>query len=113
MSIIEDVQQLRTLNIEIKTREKNLRKLRSQRKEIESRVLEYLEMSGEPGLKFRDMTVIAKQRNKRSYMKKTEKQNVGMSILEKHGIRNSKEALDELLNAMQGSRELESKLQVL
>lgn len=113
MSIVDDVTELKRLDIEIKRQQTELRRLRNQKKDCEKRILDYLDTTEQPGLRFHDMTIIATDRKKRRYKKKSEKEEAGKIILQKHGIYNSKEALDELLNAMRGSPERESKLQIL
>jgi len=113
MSIVEDVKQLKLLDTEIKRQQNELRKLRNQKKECEKRILDYLETTEQPGLRFRDMTIIAKDSRRRRYKKKSEKEEAGQMILKKHGIYNSKEALEELLSAMRGSPEHQSKLQII
>jgi len=113
MSIIEDVQELKRLQIEIKRQQTQLRDLRTHKKECEKRIMDYLETNDQPGLKFRDMTIIAQNTQRRRRKKKQEKQDAGLMILQKHGIYNSKEALDELLSAMRGSPERETQLRIL
>jgi hypothetical protein len=113
MSIVEDVKQLKLLDIEIKRQQTELRKLRNQKKNCEKRIMDYLETTEQPGLRFQGMTIIAKESNKRRYRKKKDKEEAGEMILRRHGIYNSKEALDELLQAMRGSPERESKLHII
>lgn len=113
MSIVEDVLELSNLNDEIKRRQKELRSLRKQKESCETRVLDYLDANEQPGIKFRGMTIIAEERRKRRYRKKQDKISNGEIVLQKYGISNTREALDELLESMRGSPEPNTKLRIL
>lgn len=113
MSIVEDVVELSRLNDEIKRQQKELRVLRKHKEECEKRVLDYLDANEQPGIKFRGMTIIAEERRKRRYRKKKEKIEQGESVLQRYGVSNSREALDELMESMRGSPEPKTKLRIL
>lgn len=103
MSITADVLELKQLDIEIKRVSKQLSTLKTHKIACEKRILEYLEVNDQPGLKMDGTIIVAQDRRRRKYQKKSEKQARGQYILEKHGIYNSKETLDEILEALRGS----------
>lgn len=111
--INHDVKQLTHLADEIKRRRKELNELKKAKAECEERILNYLEANDLPGMRHQGMTIIAEEKKKRRHVKKTERENRGAEILAKHGIYNSKEALDELLEAMRGSPEPKHSLRIL
>lgn len=110
MSIQQDVIELQNLDVELKRLRKQIRDLKTQKDACEKRILEYLEVNEQPGLKMNGMVIMAQDRRRRKYQKKTEKIERGESVLQKHGIYNSREALDELLEAMRGSPEVKPSL---
>lgn len=112
-AITQDVTELKELDLEIKRLSKELKALRKHKEACEARIIEYLDVNDQPGLKYQGVTIIAQDRKKRKYQKKSEKIEKGVRVLEKHGIYNSKEALDEILEAMRGSPEHKSALKFI
>jgi transposase len=112
MSIQDDILELQGLSSEIKRLSKELKRLRDQKKRCESRIQEYLVVNNQPGVKMNGTIIMLQEREKRRPAKKSEKIQRGESVLQKHGIYNSRETLEELLEAMRGSPETTSSLKI-
>jgi len=112
MPIQQDVIELKELDGEMKRLRKRLKTLKDQKDKCEKRILEYLNVNDQPGLKLNGTIVTMEDRRKRKYEKKTDKLARGEYILQKHGIYNSKEALEELMDAMRSSCESEHKIKI-
>ena len=112
MSIQHDVLEIKNLDIEMKRLRKQLKILKDQKDRCEQRILEYLDVNEQPGLKMDGTIIMAQDRRKRKYENKNNKMVRGETILQKHGIYNSKEALNEILEAMRGSPETIPKLKI-
>lgn len=113
MSITQDVIEMKELDVEIKRLRSHLKKLSAQKAACEERILQYLEVHDQPGIKMNGMIIMANERPKRRYKKKSEKLNDGESVLQKYGIRNSREALEELMESMRGSPEPKNCIKIL
>lgn len=112
MSIQQDVIELQNLDTELKRLRKRMRILRDQKEQCEKRILEYLDVNDQPGVKMNGTIIMAQERRKRKYQKKSDKLTRGQYILQKHGIHNSKEALEEIMEAMRGSPESRTTLKI-
>lgn len=112
MSITEDVLELKQLDIELKRLRKQIRNLQSQKQKCEHRILEYLDVNEQPGVKMNDMVILAAHKKKRKYRKQKDRILNGSHILEKYGIHESKQVLDELIEAMRGSPERKPVLKI-
>jgi hypothetical protein len=113
MSIQNDVRELNLLNIDIKRLRDELKELSKHKQTCEERILEYLKVNNQPGLKFEGKTLVLEHSKRRKPIKKSTKYEKGTSLLEKHGIQNSKDVLDELLSEMRGLEEDKNILRIL
>ena len=98
-----DVEELSSIDAEMRRLRKRLRELGIQKKRVEARVLNYLKEKDHPGIKYKGTAIVAEDRHHRSYKKKSEKFKDGLSILEDYGVSDSKNVLDEVIEAMKGS----------
>jgi hypothetical protein len=105
MSAISDIIQLQNLDAKIKLYNKELKDLRTAKKECESRIIDYCTTNDLPGVKYNDVTIVVEKKQKNLPFTKTDKLNRGEVILNRYGIVNSKEALAELFDAMKGEPE--------
>ena len=103
-AIVRDITELKQIDIELKRYRKEIKKLRDAKENCEKRILDYLDANDQPGIRLgsEGITVIAEHRRKRKYEKKQQKIERGVQILEKNGVYNSKDTLNELLEAMRG-----------
>lgn len=105
MSIQKDTLELQSLAIEIRRLSQQLSNLKKRKAECEKRILDFLEHTRQPGVKFNGQVILATEKNKRKYKKKVEKRTCGQNVLRKYGITNTEEALEELLEMMRGTPE--------
>jgi cell division septum initiation protein DivIVA len=112
MSIQKDVIEIQELDKEMKRLRKRLKHLSSQKNKCEERILEYLRVNEQPGLRMNGTVIMATDIKKRKKRKKADKIRQGETVLEKYGIPNAKDALDEILESMRGSPEHSSKLKI-
>lgn len=103
MSIQGDINELRHISAEIKSLNRRFKTLRMQKKATEKRIDSYLREKEQPGVKYKGIAVTIEERSRRVYKNKKSKQSDGRYVLEKYGIDNSDEVLEELLEAMRGS----------
>ena len=102
-SIQGDINEIKEINAEIQSLRRRLAALKQQKIKAEDRINSFLEEKQQPGVKYRGLAVTLEEKNKRLYKDKKSKEIDGIDILEKYGITsNSKQVLDELMEAMRG-----------
>jgi hypothetical protein len=106
------VNEMRTICSELKRLRSETQKLNKRKTVLEKKIVEYLEVKEELGLKFNGVAILKEEKERRAYKKKSEKLERGTSLLENYGIDNPKEVLDELMNCMKGSPIQESKIKI-
>ena len=102
MSIVNEVEELQSIMNEIKRVNNRLKTLKKERTRVEDIILEYLETNNQPGLRYKGKTIVCERKNKRTYKKKSDKFSDAQYILNSYGISDSKEALDDILEALRG-----------
>ena len=103
--IVSAVNELKALEIDITNHRKILRKFFKRKKELESQIFKFLEAKEQPGLKYKDITIIAEKKEKHKRLKKKEKLQLGKDILNKFGItHNSDQILKELMDKLKGEK---------
>jgi hypothetical protein len=107
-SIVNYVNELRSINTEIKRLVKETSVLRKRAKVIEQNIVNFLDEKDQPGVKFQDTAIVLETKQKYTYKGKKDKEEDSLRILEEYGISNGKEVLDQLKRAGKGS-EIESK----
>ena len=112
MNITSQITELQSLEKEISILTKRLRKLKTRKKEIEENVAEYLRETNKPGIKYKGKAILLKEVDKRTRMRKKDREEEGKNVLEQYGINNSEEVLQELMEAMKGPKEANYKLQI-
>ena len=110
MNITSQITELQSLEKEISILSKRLKKLKNRKKEIEENVAEYLRETNKPGIKYKGKAILLKEVDKRTRMRKKEREEEGKNVLEQYGINNSDEVLHELMEAMKGPKEANYKL---
>jgi len=111
--IAADVQELKELDTELKRLRKDVARIRSLKESCEQRILEYIETNDQPGVRFKDITIVAESRTTRRPTKKSERLERGQQFLQRYGVHNSERALEELMEEMRGEPEPVSKLRFL
>lgn len=107
-AIVNYVNELKSINIEIKRLVKETSELRKRAKVIEQNIVDFLDEKEQPGVKFQDTAIVLEKKQKYTYKGKKDKEEDSLRILEDYGISNPKEVLEELKRANKGN-EVESK----
>jgi hypothetical protein len=110
--IRSEMKELKEVNAEIKRLAISLKMLRDRKKGLEEDIIEYLDRTGQPGIKYEDLIVLAGEKKCRDKKKKEEKELDVLTILEDRGVRNSRETYLEILEAMRGEQKLAPSLKI-
>jgi len=113
MEILGDVNELQSLTLEIKRLREQAKQLRQRKSDVEKKILDYLESSDQPGLKYKDVILLAE--NKETFKRGKAKDRItrGADFLEQLGINNSKEVVSNLLDVLKGSPVPKSQLKMV
>jgi hypothetical protein len=112
MSIKSRLTELESINKELKRLSDSRKKLNKRKKEIEAFILEYLENNQQEALKYKGTLIRTKQKTLRPRKKAIDKKNDCERILEKYGITNKSQILEELSNAMKGEAKMKKELKL-
>lgn len=102
MSIQSYFNQLKKLQAESKRLNIISKKVRQEIIETKKYIAEFLKQKDQPGVKYQGEAIILQNKPKRSYKPKKDKDEDAIRILEKYGISNAKEALEEILDSRRG-----------
>ena len=111
-SIKGDIQELERINAEIKRMSIHVKALRKQAKVVEDRIVEFLNVKNQPGVKYDEKAIMVENKTKRGPKKVVDRENDSLRILQDYGIENPKKVLDEILEARKGSEEEIKKLKI-
>lgn len=113
MEILGDVNELQGLTQEIKRLREQSKTLRQRKTEVEKKILDYLESSDQPGLKYKDIILLAE--NKETFKRGKAKDRIirGAEFLEQLGVQNSKQVVSNLLDVIKGSPIPKSQLKLM
>ena len=104
MSIKSDINELNQINLEIKTltdRVKNLKKLS---KEVEKRIINYLNEKNQPGIKYNGSAVIVESKSRVIRKGENAKKQDAIRVLRNNGVSDPEHILNELTEAQKGSK---------
>lgn len=96
--IVSAVQEIDTIDKEIKALRLSLSRLNNRKKALESNIIDFLDKKDQPGLKYKDITIISEEKDRHFRLKKKDKLQKGKNILQKYGVPSSDKLLEELLN---------------
>jgi len=113
MSIQKDLDELAMINLEIRRLHTTLTAFRKQKHAIETRVISFLKEQETPGVRYNDQAVMLETKPKRNKKRKTEKLNDLAGVLRKHGIQNSENLLNDILEAQRGQPERNEVLKMI
>ena len=99
MSIKSYVEELETIQAEIKRNNLKNLQLRQRSKKLETNIKEYLDEKGQLGLKYQGKAIIMEQKELRPSKKKKDKEEALISFLEDLGVSDPKEAYSKLIEA--------------
>lgn len=104
-AIREDLRELSNIIEETKRVFDTLKKLRERKKELEQRLIDYLQNTEEVGLKYESFIFIPKDKKIRKKLKKSERDEKAVQVLQDYGVEQPKEAYVKLIEAMKGDEE--------
>tara|TARA_B110000908_G_C10001417_1_gene334295 strand:+ start:229 stop:600 length:372 start_codon:yes stop_codon:yes gene_type:complete len=103
MSIQGKVNELNSIQNELKSLRIRGATLRKRAKQIEEEIDEYLDLKEQPGLKYKGTAIIRETATKRRVKKKVEQRSDALYVLERHGVESPEKILDEIMEARRGS----------
>lgn len=112
LETISHVKELDDIDKEIISLKIKLKDLSERKKKIMKFLTKMLTDKNEPGIKYKNLTIIADEKNKRKPLKKDEKIERGTTYLASKGIRVNETVLKELLNEMKGDVETEKYIKI-
>lgn len=112
MSIKADVEELRIIQIELKTMTERRKKLKQRETLVKERISAFLQSKDQPGVKTADMAIRLEQKETHERLKPKDKDQLSISILEKYGIKDSSKVLEELMEARKGNTIMTEKLTI-
>lgn len=110
MSIQGQVNELKSIQNELKSLRQQGAVLRKRAKQIEQEIDAYLDAKDQPGLKYKGMAIIRENKTTRRIKKKSEQNADAIEILERNGIDDPQKVLEELLDSRRGTPTEETKL---
>ena len=113
MEILGDINELQSLTQELKRLKDQSRSIRQRKLEIEKRILTYLESSDQPGLKYKNIILLAESKETFKRTRIKDKITKGAEFLEQYGIGNSKEIVTKLFENLKGSPIPRSQLRLM
>jgi hypothetical protein len=102
MSIQGDVNELNSINKEIKALAVSRRKLVAKKKLVEERIKLFLKNKDQPGVKHNGVAIILDKSEKRANLKKDEQERQIREILSQNGVSDVNRVLQELNNSKKG-----------
>lgn len=97
-----DVKKLQNTIIELNRLRAVSNKLRSDKLELESKILQYMQKNEEIGLEVDGIKILAENKKRHGKLNKQERQRLAIEALEKFGITNAEAVLEELSTSTKG-----------
>jgi hypothetical protein len=110
--VVNELKELKSLTYAIKELRAQLKVLTVQKKQKEEVIMDYLRDNNQPGVKYQDLIVLSKERTTFKRLKKKEKEENAIEVLESMGISDPKNALQTILNSMKGEETTVESLQI-
>ena len=115
MAIREYLEELESLQIEIKRLSATKKKLDKKANEVQDKIIQYLEQKDLPGVKYNGVAVVVEEKQKRGYKKAKDKEKDALDILTRSGMDEdeAKTALAKILEARRGAPTDRKKLKIV
>ena len=107
-----NMRQLKGILDEMETVNERLKRLKEKKKDIEGKIISYLKQVEQPAVKYDDIIVFAKEKNKKQRLKKTECQKSINDALLELGINDPQLVLKTIKEASQGELTKETAIQI-
>lgn len=112
MSIQGDIQELNRLDAEIKRLNKTAQFLRTQKKKVEQRIVQFLDTKDQPGVKYHGMAILTRDQVKHTYKSLKSKDSDILAVLRQYNIDNPESALADIKTALKGNETTVKKLDI-
>jgi hypothetical protein len=109
-AIQDQMQEMNSIVNELKIVNARAKELRERKKTLEKAILDWLVVNDRPGCMFKELIVLRKEATTHSRMKKKEKQERILTVLEDNGINDADKLLESINKAMTGDEQTETKL---
>ena len=103
MSIISEVQELDSIEKEIKRLSTTLRDLRKRKRYLEETISGFLDKHGEKGVKYQGKAIVAHKKEKVIRKKQSERESDLYHVLQKY-VRDPERVMGEVLEAQKGNK---------
>lgn len=104
-NVREDLKELSKIYENLKKFSAEIKELRDRKKEIETNLIDYLQQTEEVGLRYESFIFFPKDKKIRKKLKKKEREENSIKVLEDYGVDQAKEAYEKLMEAMKGEEE--------
>lgn len=104
--------ELREINLELSRMNKDMKKLKTRKAELEQSILEYITNNDVPGVKYNDIIIISEEGKARMRKNAKEKEEESIGVLREYGVSRAEEAYKRILNAMKGDTYTKQKLKI-
>lgn len=111
-TVASHMAELKDIVSQVKQLNHQLKDLRDRKKILESKILEYLESTDAPGLKFQELIVMKSDSTTHTRKKKKDKEESVIQALESNGVTDSKKVYDDITRALVGEQKQVTKLRV-
>jgi hypothetical protein len=105
-SVREDLKELSRIYEKLKAFSTEIKELRDRKKELETNLIDYLQESEQVGLRYESFIFFPKDKKIRKKLKKKEREETAIRVLEDYGVNQPKEAYDKLMDSMKGEEEI-------
>ena len=110
-AIVSEMNQLKCIDLEIKRLNAKIKELKQGKKQMETRIMNYLERAQMNGAKTSDMVVLAREKKVNTKKKKDEKVEDIASILKSAGVvSNVNDTVNKVLEALKGDETIKKTL---
>lgn len=109
--ITSTVTELKALSVELERLNKEVTKLRRRKRELETVLTKFLEDKKQPGFKYKNLAIVAEEKNQLVAKPKDERLKDAMEILRHNGVHNPDKVYEELMKS-QKRDEVKKKLHI-
>lgn len=97
------LEELKELTTELKEINKRAKEIRERKKILEAEVMRFLEDIDKKAIQYKNVTFVSGKKKKTARKKKLEKLVDGQQVLQKYGVVNPMQCLEEVVQAMKGA----------
>jgi hypothetical protein len=112
MSIQDDIREMHTLMREIKRLKDESAMLRGHLSRCEARIQTFLQVHNHPGVKYKDLTVVAIPKKRRQYVSKKERMERAREFFQQRGDDVSAAELEVFFEALRGDCDVQTRIRL-